>query len=379
MAIRKMIGSFVPSGPTVVEGMARALGRPVPAVGSTPHDVVFRENKWSLLRYRPHAAGSGGADVVTRRSPILLVPSLINRHYVLDLMPGKSFAEYLAKQGYDVFCIDWGTPGDEDRFLTFDDFVDRYIGRALRVTCDRAGAEKAHVLGYCLGGTMTVIHAALHQERIASLALVAAPVRFDDQSLLALWTQIPTFDVEALVRATGNVPWQIMQMAFQLLRPTLNLAKAVSVLSKSPLVREEKTWDDNFLDGFFALETWGSDNVSFPGEAYLKYIQALYRDNALVRGELSISGRCVRLEDVTVPLLAVTFEHDNIVPHASASDVLTRVASEKKAHLHVPGGHVGAMVSSSAAKHVWPKIDRFFRDAELSRPVAHGAIAPDRG
>jgi poly(3-hydroxyalkanoate) synthetase len=75
----------------------------------------------------------------------------------------------------------------------------------------------------------------------------------------------------------------------------------------------------------------------------------------------------------------VTFEHDNIVPHASASDVLTRVASEKKAHVHVPGGHVGAMVSSSAAKHVWPKIDRFFRDAELSRPVVDAAIAPGRG
>jgi polyhydroxyalkanoate synthase len=224
---------------------------------------------------------------------------------------------------------------------------------------------------------MAIIHAALHEERIASLALVAAPVRFDDESLLALWTQSPTFDVDALVQATGNVPWPLMQAAFQLLRPTLNLAKAVSLLAKSPLVQERPSGDDEkraqearweeSLDGFFALETWGSDNVSFPGEAYLKYIRALYRDNALVRGELSISGRRVRLEDVTVPLLAVTFEHDNIVPHASASDVLTRVASARKAHVHVPGGHVGAMVSSGAARGVWPKIERFFRDTELTR------------
>jgi polyhydroxyalkanoate synthase len=63
----------------------------------------------------------------------------------------------------------------------------------------------------------------------------------------------------------------------------------------------------------------------------------------------------------------VTFEHDNIVPHASASDVLTRVASARKAHVHVPGGHVGAMVSSGAARGVWPKIERFFRDTELTR------------
>ncbi|MBX7191688.1 MAG: alpha/beta fold hydrolase [Sandaracinaceae bacterium] len=349
--------------------MAHALGRPAPKVGQTPHDVVFRENKWSLLRYRPV-----GGQVITHRHPILLVPSLINRHYVLDLMPGKSFAEFLAKQGYDVFCIDWGTPEAEDRFLTFDEYVDRYLARALRVTCEKAGSDKAHLLGYCLGGTMTVIHAALHQERIASLALVAAPVRFDDQSLLALWTQIPTFDVDALVAATGNVPWQLMQGAFQLLRPTLNLAKAVSLLAKSPLVDQDQGRDDSerarqarweeSLDGFFALETWGADNVSFPGAAYQKYIQCLYRENALVHGTLSISGECVRLEHVKVPVLAVTFEHDNIVPHQSASDVLTRVASEKKAHVHVPGGHVGAMVSSSAAKHVWPKIERFFADAD---------------
>jgi len=365
MGMRDVVGSLVPSGREVVQRMANLLGRPTPPVGTTPHDVVFRENKWSLLRYRPPAS-----PVVTRKHPVLLVPSLINRHYVLDLLPGKSFAEWLAKQGYDVFCIDWGTPEDEDRYLTFDEIVDRYVGRAIRVTCEKAGSDKAHVLGYCLGGTLTVIHAAMHPERIASLALVAAPVRFDDGSLLALWTQGPTFDVNALVSATGNVPWQLMQGAFQMLRPTLSLAKAVSLISKSPLVTEDQRWDDNFLDGFFALETWGADNVSFPGAAYLKYIQALYRENALVRDELSISGERVRLANVTTPVLAVTFEHDNIVPWKSAADVLSRVASEHKAHVHVPGGHVGAMVSSSAAKHVWPKIERFFHHAETAESAS---------
>jgi polyhydroxyalkanoate synthase len=238
------------------------------------------------------------------------------------------------------------------------------------VTCRTAGSGKAHLLGYCLGGTMAIIHAALHEERIASLALVAAPVRFDDESLLALWTQSPTFDVDALVQATGNVPWPLMQAAFQLLRPTLNLAKAVSLLAKSPLVQERPSGDDEkraqearweeSLDGFFALETWGSDNVSFPGEAYLKYNRALYRDNALVRGELSISGRRVRLEDVTVPLLAVTFEHDNIVLGPSAAALITECGAAEKQHLHLPGGHVGAVVSKHAAKTLWPQLVAFY-------------------
>ena len=102
------------------------LGRKAPAVGQTPADVVHAENKWRLLRYRPRASG------LAFTTPLVLVPSLINRHYVLDLLPGKSFVEYFVARGHDVYCIDWGTPGDEDRYVTFDDVCDRYLGRALR-------------------------------------------------------------------------------------------------------------------------------------------------------------------------------------------------------------------------------------------------------
>ena len=117
--------------------LAKLWSRPRPAVGTTPADVVFRDNKWRLLRYR---APEG---VVRRhRTPVLLVPSLINRHYVLDLLPGKSFAQGMVERGHDVFCIDWGTPGDEDRYLTFDDVCDAYLGRAIRVAARLANVER---------------------------------------------------------------------------------------------------------------------------------------------------------------------------------------------------------------------------------------------
>ena len=174
-------------------------------VGATPAQVVHHENKWRLLRYEPRAAGRA------YRTPLLLVPSLINRHYVLDLMPGKSFVEYLVGMGHDVFVIDWGTPGDEDRHLTFDDIVDGYLGRAVRVAARLGGAARVHVLGYCLGGTLAIIHAAARPERIASLCVLAAPVKFGDEGLLAAWTRSRRFDLDALVTALGNVPWQLLQ------------------------------------------------------------------------------------------------------------------------------------------------------------------------
>jgi polyhydroxyalkanoate synthase len=315
-----------------------------PPVGSTPADAVHAENKWRLLRYR--------SVKIVHKTPVVLIPSLINRHYVLDLLPGKSFVEYLVKHGFDVYCIDWGTPGDEDRYLTFDEVCDRYVGRALKVAARLAGVDRVHVLGYCMGGTLAVIHAGAHPERFASLTALAAPIRFEDEGLLSRWVRSKGFDVDALVDGYGNVPWQIMQASFQMLRPTLGLNKLVRLV--------DKAWDDRFLDGFFAIETWGNDNVSFPGECYRRYIRELYREDRLMKGELALSGRRVDLSSVACPVMAVTFEHDNIVPWRSASILLDLVGAETKEHVHLAGGHVGAVVSSAAAKELWPKMAGFW-------------------
>jgi polyhydroxyalkanoate synthase len=330
--------------------------RPKPQVGATPADVVHRENKWRLLRYRRAIAPRWA-------TPVLLVPSLINRHYVLDLMPGKSLVEWLLAQGHDVFCIDWGTPAPEDRYLTFDDVCDGYVGRAIRKAARSSPRKKTHVLGYCLGGTLAAIHTAVRPERVASLCALAAPISFHDDGLLSHWTRTPTFDVGALVEAMGLVPWQLMQSAFHLLRPTLSLSKAVHLL--------DKAYSDEYLDGFFAIEAWGSDNVAFPGECYRQYVEQLYRRDALVRGELFLSGRRVRLESIRCPTLAVTFEHDGIVPWQSASALIDLVSSADKERLHLNGGHVGAVVSRAASQHLWPKLSAFWstRDKDLpSRP-----------
>lgn len=336
-----------------VVGMAK---RPKPAVGVTPADEVFRENKWRLLRYRPTGNGP------KYRRPVLLIPSLINRHYVLDLMAGKSFAEWMVGKGHDVYVIDWGTPGDEDRFLTFDEICAGYIGRAIRQVSRRANDEDVHVLGYCLGGTLATIYAAAHPEKVASIVDIAAPISFDDDGLLAQWTRRKEFDIDALLGAFGNVPWPLMQATFHMLRPTLNLSKGVYML--------DRAWDDEFLDGFLALETWGSDNVSFPGVAFKKYIEELYQRNSLVTGQFRMNGERVDLRNITCPVLGITFQHDNIVPTQSASVLTDLVGSTDKEMLVLPGGHVGAVVSKHAAKGLWPKIATFWaeRDGVVASP-----------
>ena len=338
-------------GAAVLGAFGRLVGKSRPNVGATPCDVVFTDNKWRLLRYRA-AAGVGRKY----QTPVLLIPSLINRHYVLDLLPKKSFVEFMVSRGHDVYIIDWGTPGDEDRFVTFDDVADRYIGRAIRRAARLAGTEKVHVLGYCLGGTLASIHAAAHSERFASLTALAAPIAFRDEGLLSVWTNTRTFDVKTMVGALGNVPWQLMQSAFHLLRPTNNAAKAVQLV--------DRFWDDEFLDGFMAIETWGNDNVSFPGACYERYIEELYRKDALVQGTFALSGRRVSLSAIDCPTLVITFEHDHIVPSKSASVLLERVSSTDTQHEHLSGGHVGAVVSKKAAATLWPKVSEFWAKRE---------------
>ncbi len=335
--------------------------RPKPVVGATPADVVLRDNKMEVLRYRPRPEGP------RYRTPVVMVPSMINRHYVLDLRPGASFVEHLVNEGHDVYMIRWGTPSDEDRYLTFDEVCDGSLGRAIRHAARTTARRKAHVLGYCMGGTMAAIHASVRREHVASLATLAAPVRFRDEAILSTWAANEGFDVGAMTAAFGNAPWRLLQGTFLMQRPTMSLAKLVGLV--------DRAWDAEWLDAFLALETWVNDNVSLPGEAFRTYIEQLYKKEALVAGEFALSGERVRLESLVCPLLAVTFEHDLIVPWKSAVELVERAGSTDKERLHLNGGHVGAVVSRKAAQGLWSKLSQWWaaRDAE---PVEVKTNAP---
>lgn len=327
-----------------IAALLRRAPRGAPAVGTTPHQVVWTENKWRLLRFTPARPRYA--------TPVLMVPSLINRWYVLDLGPGRSLIEWLVAQGHEVFCIDWGTPGDEDRYLTWDDIAGRYVGRAVRIAARYGRTGKTHVLGYCLGGTLAVSYVAAFPEYVASLLALAAPIDFEHAGIMSTWTRTPTFDVGAILEAFGNVPWPLMQASFNLLRPTLRAAKTVALL--------DRAWDDEFLEGFLATEHWGHDNVSFPGACYARYIEELYRRNKLVHGGFTVLGRAAELPAIRCPVLALSFADDNIVPLPSAAPLVDRVASTDKQLVVQPGGHVGAVVSRKAADRLWPVMSEFW-------------------
>src|SRR4051812_45028447 len=184
----------------------------MPALATTPRDTLLRDGSASLYRFRradEDARGERGEKI-----PLLLVPSLINRWYVLDLREGVSLAASLVERGLDVWCLDWGAPGDEDRYFTWDDVVAR-LARNIRRVKRETGAEKVALLGYCIGGTLAGIQTALDPESIAALVNLAGPFDFAEGGFLAEMTNPRWFDAEA-VAAAGNISAQQMQSGFQM-------------------------------------------------------------------------------------------------------------------------------------------------------------------
>jgi len=310
----------------------------------TPRDTLLSDGTARLYRFR---AAEGVSKA--KAPPVLLVPSMINRWYVLDLRPGASLTEALVKAGLDVYCLDWGAPQDEDRYLTWDDVLARLSRMARRVRRE-TGAEKLSVLGYCMGATLSGIYTALEPHKVANLINLLGPFDFSQAGFLGHQTNPRWFDVEAIAEA-GNVAPHQMQTGFTMLRPTAQLAKLVTLLDRG--------MDPVFREGYDALEAWASDNVAFPAAAYRTYIEQLYQQNALVQGRHTVAGKDVRLSNIQCPVLTVAAERDTICPPNAAVALNEGCSSKVREVLRVPGGHVGAVVGGKAAQVLYPALIKF--------------------
>src|SRR3712207_6614794 len=148
-------------------------------VGETPNEVLVETRAYRLLHYQQMVSK-------TARTPILVVYALINRSYVLDLQPDKSWIRSLLSQGFDVYLIDWKTPTAADKYVSFDDYVNCFIDDCVEAVLERNKVEKLTLHGYCMGGTMSTMYTALHQDKIRNLAVIAPVIDgHKDSSVIA--------------------------------------------------------------------------------------------------------------------------------------------------------------------------------------------------
>jgi polyhydroxyalkanoate synthase len=313
-------------------------------MAATPAETIWRRRSVRLLRYRFPEGVSQAAEV-----PLFLVPSMINRHYVMDLVKGHSLVEHLLGQGLALYLVDWGRAAAEDRFLDFDYLIEHLLGAALERACRHAHVEHMSMLGYCMGGTMAAIYAALHPKRVANLITLACPIDFDKGEALFQWTDPRWFNPDLVVDALGNLPAALMKGSFGWLLPTSSAQKLLTLIDKGD--------DRQFMRIFTAMEKWSNDNVPFPGEAYRKYIRDLFQKNLLVKGELEVYRQPVRLSSITCPVLVLSGSRDHIVPGACAVPLTCLCGSKDATAVELPGGHIGIVVGSGTSKHLWPALD----------------------
>jgi len=326
----------------IVEG-----AREVP-VGQTPKELVWRKNKARLYRYTR-------TTPATRRTPVFLCLPLINRAYILDLRPGASFVEHLLAEGHEVFLLDWGVWGAEDRGIDITALVTRYLPRAIRAAAQTARRDVT-LLGYCIGGVLAVCYLALQEDApVRQLVLFTTPVDFADAGKFGMWTAKGVFPIERIREVYDVVPGELIGAGAKLLQGPLADVGALTQLAQrmSQPGFDPVAWQ--------SMYRWINEGTPFPGAAYQQWIVEFYQENKLVRGTLRMDGRPVRLDAIRMPVLNVAAAADTIAPRPTTSAVLSRVSSTDREELIVQGGHVGIVVGRAAKRELWPKVTDWLR------------------
>jgi polyhydroxyalkanoate synthase subunit PhaC len=320
------------------------------AIAQTPKEVVWTLNKAKLYRYIPVQPKERRHQI-----PLLLVFALMNRPSILDLRPGHSFVEFMVKKGYDVYLLDWGVPGPEDKNLQFDDYALEYLPRAIRKLKAISGVNEFSLLGWCIGTIITTIYAALRpDDGLRNLILLTAPLDFSHKEdiYFARWTDERFFDVDKVLSVFGNMPGEMIDYGAKALKPVENYVSSYL-----------KLWDNldnpNVVEAWLAMNTWVTDLVPIAGGAFRQLIVDLYRNDRLMRGEMMIRGERVDVSRILANLLIVIAESDHITPPCQSETLLSKVGCIDKEVFRAKGGHIGSMAGSTASTATWPHIDEW--------------------
>jgi polyhydroxyalkanoate synthase len=316
-------------------------------VGTAPKDLVHGVDKVRLYHYRREGSP-------TCKTPVLVVYALVNRYYMLDLQPDRSFVRKLLEHGMDLYVIDWGYPSRVDRYVTMDDYIEDYLNDCVDFVRERTGKDRITLMGICQGGTFSTIYSALHPEKVKNLVTLVTPIDFStNDGLLNRWSR--NLNIDGLIDAYGVVPGEFMNSGFLMLMPfTLNVSKYLGMLDIAQ--------DKEKLLNFIRMEKWIFDSPAQAGECLRKFIRDLYQGNKLVKGELEIGGRRVDLGRITMPLLNIYASADHLVPPSSTKPLNDLVGSEDKDLYEFPGGHIGVFVGSKSQKELAPSLAEWLHE-----------------
>ena len=305
--------------------------------GFTAREQVWRDGKVVLYRYR-------GARTPTAKVPMLVCYALVNRPYMVDLQADRSLVKGLLERGEDVYIIDWGYPDRSDKYLTLEDYIERFLGGAVDYLRKAHQLDAVNLVGICQGGVFSLCYAALNPAKVRNLVTMVTPVDFHtSDNMLSNWNR--EIDVDLLVDTLGNIPADMMNLTYLMLKPwRLFAQKYVGMVD---ILDDKKAMED-----FLRMEKWIFDSPDQAGEAFREFNTQFFQGNGFVEGGVRIGDQDVHLGLVEMPILNIFAEQDHLVP-PDASRVLRDLAgTDDYTELSFKGGHIGIYVSGRAQKEV---------------------------
>ena len=318
-------------------------------LAATPGRVVFRNDLMELIQYAPQT------DQV-HAIPLLASPPWINKYYVMDLAPGRSFIEWAVRHNRTVFAISYRNPDETMRDVTLDDYLVQGPRAALDVISDITGAEKIDIVGLCLGGALTAMTAAYLAEtgddRIGAITLLNTLLDYSNPGALGLFTDEKTVaNLEQQMKAKGFLEGSNMATTFDLLRANdliFNYVVSNWLMGQDPPA--------------FDILAWNADSTRMPAAMHSFYLRSLYLKNLLATGDLEISGQRLLLSEVKSDAYLVGAINDHIVPWEASYQATHLLAGDTR-YVLTSGGHIAGIVNPPSPK-AW------FEVAEATPPDA---------
>jgi polyhydroxyalkanoate synthase len=273
-------------------------------IATAPGKIVFQNELFQLIQYEPVT------EKVYER-PLLIVPPWINKFYILDLTPQKSFVRHAVAKGFNVFVVSWVNPDERLAHKTFEDYMTEGILAATEATKRESGAAKINIIGYCVGGTLlatTLAYlAARGEDPFASATFFAAQADFSKAGDLLLFIDDAQLkNLEEMMAERGYLDGARMATVFNMLRPRDLIWPYIVnnyMLGKKPIP--------------FDLLFWNQDSTRMTPANHNFYLREFYHENKLARGQLMIGGVKLDLSKVTLPIYELCAKEDHIAPARS--------------------------------------------------------------
>lgn len=312
-------------------GFYNTLLNPISDVGITRKEI-WKKNKSTVWYYEP--------TIKKYQTPLFLVYSIVNQPFILDLCQGNSLIQTLIDDGYEVYLLDFGIPGYEDKDLTLNDYITKYLKKGVQRALAHSGAENISIMGFCLGGTLSAIYTSIANEPIKNLILSLTPIDCQYAPNFNNWIQPlinNQLDIDQMVDAIGLIPSSFVESGVRLMTSPVYFSPYLSLLHRA--------YDEKYQIKWSRMNEWTKSHIPMSGAVFKQLFNDLFKENKLINGGLMIDGKEVNLSNIKANLLAIGAQNDILVPKKQISPIMDLVSSRDKTFHLIMEGHASLPVN----------------------------------